>query len=93
MYIYIYIYIYTYSLLFLFAGRNTVSSRAMVAAGVVPRVFGCMWLVRTAESRRDALDVLVRLATERWHRRAVAAALVVPAVVAVMGAQDAAGKR
>jgi len=78
------------SLLLHLAGRDTASRRAMVAAGVIPGLFRCMGLLRTAGSRRNALEVLVRLAKERRHRRAVAGALVVPAVLAAMIAQDAA---
>jgi len=76
------------SLLVHLVERDAASRRAMVAAGVVRRLFECMGLLRSAPSRRRALEVLVRLARERRYRRAVAQALEVPAVRAAMTAPD-----
>jgi hypothetical protein len=64
----------------------------MVAGGVVPRLVAALaggdGILRTETSRRDALGALVQLAGERRHRRAVASALVMPAIVAAMQTQD-----
>jgi len=70
--------------------RDRAMRLGMVAAGVVAclveALAGGAVILRTEEARQEALEVLVRLAAERRHRRAVASALVMPAVLAAIAA-------